>query len=131
MRVQVNPAAIAAFNLSMDDLRAIILQVNVDGPKGTIDTDRESYFISSNDQLTRAEQYRNIIVAQRNGKPVLLSAIANVVDSTENVRQAGWFNGKRAVLLIVQKQADANVIQIVDDIRKMLPQLKKWIPPGD
>jgi hydrophobe/amphiphile efflux-1 (HAE1) family protein len=130
VRVQVNPAAIAALNLSMDDLRAIILQVNVDEPKGTIDTNRESYFIASNDQLSRAEQYRNIIVAQRNGAPVLLSAIATVVDSTENVRQAGWFNGKRAVLLIVQKQADANVIQIVDDIRKMLPQLRRWIPPG-
>jgi hydrophobe/amphiphile efflux-1 (HAE1) family protein len=130
VRVQVNPAAIAAINLSMDDLRAIILQVNVDEPKGTLDTNLESYVVASNDQLSRAAQYRNLIVAQRNGTPVLLSSIATVIDGTENARQAGWFNGKRAVLLIVQKQADANVIQIVDDIREMLPRLQRWIPPG-
>ena len=96
VRVQVNPAAIAALNLSMDDLRAIILQMNVNEPKGTIDTPRESYVIASNDQLSRAAQYRNLIVAQRKGTPVLLSSIANVIDGTENSRQAGWFNGKRA-----------------------------------
>ncbi len=130
VRVQVNPSAIAALNLSMDDVRAILLQVNVNSPKGTLDGDAESFVISSNDQLSRAEQYQNLIVAQRNGKPVLLSSIAKVLDGTENVRQAGWFNGRRAVLLTVQKQADANVIQIVDDIRKLLPQLERWVPRG-
>ena len=130
VRVQINPAALAAVNLSMDDVRTVLTKVNVNSPKGVLDGDKEAYVIASNDQLNRAEFYRNIIVTQRNGVPVTLGSLGKVIDSTENVRQSGWFNGKRAVLLSLQKQADANVIEIADHVLALLPQLQRWLPPG-
>ena len=130
VRVQINPAALAAVNLSMDDVRTVLTKVNVNSPKGVLDGEKEAYVIASNDQLNRAEFYRNIIVTQHNGVPVTLGSLGKVIDSTENVRQSGWFNGKRAVLLSLQKQADANVIEIADNVLALLPQLQRWLPPG-
>ena len=86
--------------------------------------------LSANDQIFGAENYRPLVLAERNGNPVQLGAIANVIDGTENTRQAGWFNTQRAVLLPVMKQSDANVIAVVDEIRRLLPQIRKWLPPG-
>ena len=129
VRIQVNPAVLSSMGMSMEDIRGVISQVNVDSPKGSLSDGRESFVIASNDQLHEAKDYKHIIVAEHNGVPVQLGAIANVVDGQENNFQAGWANGKRAVLLIIRKQSDANVIQIVDQIRRILPQLRTWLPP--
>ena len=130
VRIQVNPAVLANMGMSMDDIRGVVSQVNVDSPKGVLSTDRESYVVASNDQLFSAKDYKPLIVAQRNGVPVQLSAIARVIDAQENDRLAGWAGTKRAVLLIIRKQSTANVIEIVDQINKMLPQLRGWLPPA-
>ena len=130
VRVQVNPAALASMGLSIEDVRTVLGSANVLSPKGSLDGPRESIALSANDQLNRAEQYRGLIAAQRHGVPVPLKDIANVVDGQENARQAGWFNSDRAVLLIVTKQPDANVIATVDGIKAILPQIERWMPPG-
>ena len=130
VRIQVNPAVLASMGMSMDDLRGVISKVNVDSPKGSLSNDRESYVLSSNDQLFEAKDYKPLIVAQHGGVPVQLGAVANVIDSQENDLQAGWSGSKRAVLLIIRKQATANVIDIVDQIRSLLPQLQRWLPPA-
>ena len=130
VRIQVNPAVLASMGMSMDDIRTVVSQVNVDSPKGVLSTERESYVVASNDQLFSAKDYKPLIVAQRGGVPVQLGAIANVIDAQENDRLAGWAGTKRAVLLIIRKQSTANVIEIVDQINKMLPQLRGWLPPA-
>jgi hydrophobe/amphiphile efflux-1 (HAE1) family protein len=130
VRVQVNPAALAAMGMSMEDVRAFLQGTNRLMPKGGIEDAGKSLMISANDQIFGADNYRPLVVAERNGLPVQLGAIANVIDGTENTRQAGWFNTERAVLLPVMKQSDANVIAVVDEIRSLLPQIRKWLPPG-
>ncbi len=130
VRIQVDPAAVAAMGLSFTDVRLAVTRLNANSPKGSLSDDAQSMSIASNDQLFTAEQYRSLVIAQKNGTPITLASVAKVIDAQENVRQAGWFNSKRAVLLTVQKQASANVIDIVDDIRKLLPQLERWLPPA-
>ncbi len=130
VRVQVNPAALAAMGMSMEDVRAFLQSTNRLMAKGSIEDAGKSLMISANDQIFGADNYRPLVVAERNGLPVQLGAIANVIDGTENTRQAGWFNTERAVLLPVMKQSDANVIAVVDEIRSLLPQIRKWLPPG-
>ena len=130
VRIQVNPAVLASMGMSMEDIRNVVSKVNVDSPKGQISNERESYVIASNDQLSDAEKYRPLIVAQHNGTPVQLGAIARVIDAQENLFQAGWSGSKRAVLLMIRKQSTANVIDIVDQIRVLLPQLERWLPPA-
>ena len=130
VRIQVNPAVLASMGLSMESIRNVVSQVNVDSPKGMITSGRESYVISSNDQLYEAKDYRPLIVTQRNGVPVQLGSVARVIDAQNNVQNAGWSGTRRAVLLFVRKQATANVIQIADQIRALLPQLQRWLPPG-
>ena len=130
VRVQVNPAALAAMGMSMEDVRAFLQGTNRLMPKGGIEDAGKNLMISANDQIFGADNYRPLVVAERNGLPVQLGAIANVIDGTENTRQGGWFNTERAVLLPVMKQSDANVIAVVDEIRSLLPQIRKWLPPG-
>jgi hydrophobe/amphiphile efflux-1 (HAE1) family protein len=130
VRVQVNPAALAAMGMSMEDVRAFLQGTNRLMPKGGIEDAGKNLMISANDQIFGADNYRPLVVAERNGLPVQLGAIANVIDGTENTRQGGWFNTERAVLLPVMKQSDANVIAVVDEIRSLLPQIQKWLPPG-
>ena len=130
VRVQVNPAALANMNLSIEDVRNVLAQANVLSPKGAIDGERETFTLATNDQLREAAPYRDLIVATRNGTPIRLRDVANVIDAQENVRQAGWFNGDRAVLLSIRKQPDANVIATVDGIQALLPQIGRWMPPG-
>ena len=130
VRIQVNPAVLASMGMSMEDIRGVISKVNVDSPKGLLANERESYVLASNDQLFEAKDYKPLIVAQHNGFPVQLGAIANVIDSQENDLQAGWSGSKHAVLLIIRKQSTANVIDIVDQIRSLLPQLQRWLPPA-
>jgi hydrophobe/amphiphile efflux-1 (HAE1) family protein len=130
VRVQVNPSALAAMGMSMETVRSFLQTTNRLMPKGSMEDSEKSVMISANDQIFGAENYRPLVVAERNGYPVQLGSIANVIDGTENTRQAGWFNTERAVLLPVMKQSDANVIAVVDQIRRLLPQIRKWLPPG-
>lgn len=130
VRIQVDPAKLSSMGMSMEDLRGVVSKVNVNSPKGAISDDHRSYVIASNDQLREAKDYRPLIVAQHNGTPVQLGSIATVVDAQENLYQAGWDGTKRAVLLIIRKQSTANVIQIVDQVRALLPQLVAWLPPA-
>ena len=130
VRVQVNPAALAAMGMSLEDVRTFLQGSNRLMPKGAVDNAGKSLMVSANDQIFGADSYRSLVVAERNGLPVRLDAISNVIDSTENTFQAGWFNRERAVLMPIFKQSDANVIAVVDEIRELLPQIEKWLPPG-
>jgi hydrophobic/amphiphilic exporter-1 (mainly G- bacteria), HAE1 family len=130
IRVQVNPAALAAAKLSIEDVRAMLGQVNVDSPKGSIEGHGLSYTLNSNDQLLKAEDYQSLVLTQRNDTPIKLSAVGQVIDGVENTLQAGWSGTNRAVLVIVFKQSDANVIETVQRIKKELPHLAEWLPPS-
>jgi len=130
VRVQVNPAALAAMGMSIDDVRSFLEGTNALAPKGDIQGDGKDLVITGNDQLFDAAQYRQLVVGEKNGRPIRLGDIANVIDSTENVLQAGWFDMDRAVLMPVFKQSDANVIKVVEQIQVLLPQIREWLPPG-
>jgi hydrophobe/amphiphile efflux-1 (HAE1) family protein len=130
VRVQVNPGALAATGMSLEDVRSLLSQVNVDSPKGSFDGDLLSYTLTSNDQMLEGKGYQDLILAQRSNAPIRLSALGRAFDGTENARVAGWSGTNRAVLVIIFKQSDANVIETVDRIRTVLPQLKRWIPPS-
>jgi HAE1 family hydrophobic/amphiphilic exporter-1 len=130
VRVQIDPARLAAKGLSLEDVRAKIGVSTVDSPKGSIDGATRSFTIYDNDQLTAAEPWNNVIVAYRNGAPVRIRDIGQAVDGPEDLRKAAWANGRRAVLLIVFKQPGANVIDTVDRIKAELPQLEAALPPS-
>jgi multidrug efflux pump subunit AcrB len=116
--------------LSIDNVRAVLQRQNKDEPKGAIDGDRVSFTVNANDQLFTADQYKNLIIGEKNGVPIPLSAVGRAIDATEDRLQAAWFNSKRAVVMFVRKQADANVIETVDRIKAILPQLQRWLPPA-
>jgi hydrophobe/amphiphile efflux-1 (HAE1) family protein len=130
IRVRVDPAALAAAGISLEEVRAALARSNVDSPKGSIDTEHNSFTIESNDQLLEAAPYNSIIIAVRHGVPVTLSSLGAATDSVNNIYMAGWSAHKPAVLLIIYKQADANVIETVKNIKAVLPQLEKWLPPS-
>jgi multidrug efflux pump len=128
IRIQVNPVAIASMGVSMEDVRTAIANANAFSPLGTFDGPDFARTIGTNDQLRSPSEYRNIIVKTVNGSPIRLGAIASVEASVRNSRSAAWFNLQPSVLLIITKQADANVIDTVDRIHELLPELKRWIP---
>ncbi len=128
VRVQANPTALASYGLSLEDLRTALGAANVDQAKGSIEGQRLAYTIAANDQLMTGPQYRSVIVAYRNGSPVRVSDVANVIDSAENVKQAAWENTTPAVILNIQRQPGANIIQVVDRIRNLMPQLQAALP---
>ena len=130
VRVQVNPAALAAQGLSLEDVRTAVAQASIDAPKGGFDGAHQAYAINANDQLFSAEEYRGIIIAYRNGAPIRLSEVGRVVDSVENTRLAGWYGNQPAVILDIQRQPGANIIETVDRIKKILPQLLTSVPPS-
>ncbi|HSI11646.1 MAG TPA: efflux RND transporter permease subunit, partial [Chthoniobacter sp.] len=130
VRVQVNPVALASTGMSLEDVRAFLSNVNVDAPKGSVDGDKATYAIYSNDQLFEAAEYRKLVFAQKNGTPIMLSSIARIVNGVENTRLGGWSKDKPAVLMIIFKQPDANVIDTVDRVKAILPQMEKWLPPS-
>ncbi len=130
VRVQVNPTALAAYGLTLEDVRTVIVAANVNQAKGSFDGPRQSYIIGANDQLFSSSQYRPLIVAYRNGAPVTLSDIAEIVDDAENVNQAAWMNNSPAVIVNIQRQPGANVIEVVDRIKTLLPQLQASLPPA-
>jgi multidrug efflux pump len=128
VRIQANPTALASYGLSLEDLRAALVQANVDQAKGVIDGSRQSYTIGANDQLLSSDQYKPIVVAYHNGAPVRVSDLANVIDGTENIRLAAWMNLTPAVIVNIQRQPGANIISVVDRIKKLLPQLQASLP---
>ena len=130
VRVQINPAQLSTTGLSLEDVRALIGKVNVDTPKGSIGDSNLFYAITSNDQIFEAKDYHSLILTQSNGVPIRLSSLGNIVDDVENNLNAGWVGTNTAVIMMVFKQADANVIETVDRIRAVLPQIKRWIPPA-
>jgi multidrug efflux pump len=130
VRIQANPTALAAYGLSLEDLRTAITTANVNQAKGGFDGPKQSYVIGANDQLFTSPDYRALVVAYRNGAPVLLSDVADAIDDTENVNQAAWMNTVPAVIVNIQRQPGANVIEVVNRIKKLLPQLQSSLPPA-
>jgi hydrophobe/amphiphile efflux-1 (HAE1) family protein len=132
--VQVNPAAISALGLSLEDVRTILGQANVNAPKGSFEGPRQSFTIGSNDQIFSAEAYKPIIVAYKNGAPIRLGDVAQVIDSVENDQLAAWVSAKNgekpAVLLDIQRQPGANIIQTVERVKQLLPRLTSTLPPS-
>jgi len=130
VRIRVNPAALAAYGLSLEDLRTSLNQTNLNQAKGNFDGLRQAFTIGANDQILTMQGYKPIIVAYKNGSPVRLQDVASVVDGAENTHQAAWMNTTPAVILNIQRQPGANIIAVVDRIRALLPQLRVSIPAG-
>jgi multidrug efflux pump len=128
VRIQANPTALAAYNLNIEDLRTAISAANVNQAKGSFDGPARAYTIDANDQLRSAAEYKAIIVAYRNGGPVRLVDVADVIDGAENVRQAAWVDEQPAIILNIQRQPGANVIEVVDRVKQLLPQLQAALP---
>jgi len=128
VRIQANPTALASYGLSLEDLRTALSSANVNQAKGTFDGPHQSYTIGANDQLFTGDTYRPVIVAYRNGAPVRVADVANVSDGVENALQAAWANQNPAVLMNIQRQPGANIIGVVDRIKKLLPQLQAGLP---
>src|SRR5438034_438723 len=130
VRIQANPRALASYGLSLEDLRTVLGQANVDQAKGILDNARQAYTIASNDQLFSSAGYKQIIIAYRNGAPVYLTDVANVIDSAENLKQAAWMNLAPAVIVNIQRQPGANIINVADRVKAVLPQLQSALPPS-
>jgi multidrug efflux pump len=128
VRIQANPTALASYGLSLEDLRAALGNANVDQAKGTFDGKHQAYTIGANDQLVSSQSYAPIIIAYRNGAPVRLTDVATVFDGAENVKQAAWANTKPAVILNIRRQPGANIIAVVDRVKRILPQLQTALP---
>src|ERR1700737_2526343 len=128
VRVQAHLRALAAYGLNIDDLRTTINNANVNLPKGNFDGPARAYAVNANDQLQSAEAYRSIVVAYRNGAPVRLSDVADVLDGAENPKLAAWMNQTPAVVVNIQRQPGANVIEVVDRVKALLPQLESSLP---
>src|SRR3989454_231086 len=128
VRVQVNPRALAASGLGLEDVRTAIASANVNQAKGSFDGPSRAYTIDANDQLRSAAEYRAVVVAYRNGAPVLLSDVADIIEDAENVRLAAWMNDVPAVILNIQRQPGANVIEVVDRVKQLLPQITSSLP---
>jgi HAE1 family hydrophobic/amphiphilic exporter-1 len=130
VRVQLDPEALAARGINLEDVRTALGQANVDLPKGTLNSPRQTYTLNTNDQLLKAADYANLVIAYRNGAPVRIRDVGRAISAPENDLIAGWFNQKRAVLLAIQRQPGANVIATVNRIKAMMPVLQASIPPA-
>jgi multidrug efflux pump len=128
VRIQANLRALAAYGLNIDDLRTTIGNANVNTPKGNFDGPTRAYTLNANDQLKSPQEYSDLVIAYKDGAPVRMKDVAQVVDSAENVKLAAWMNDTPAVILNIQRQPAANVIQVVDNIKALLPQLQAALP---
>jgi len=128
VRIQANPTALSAYNLTLEDLHTAIANGNTNQAKGGFDGPRQSSVIEANDQLLTAKDYLPLVVAYVNGAPVRLSDVANAIDSAENVKEAAWMNDSPAVILNIQRQPGSNVIEVVDRIKRLMPQLQSTLP---
>jgi multidrug efflux pump len=130
IRIQADLSRLANYGIALEDMRNVIMAANVAGPKGSLDGAHQSYTIAANDQLTAAEAYRNVIITYRNGAPVLLRDVADVVDGLENERVGGFYQGMPAIVVDIQRQPGANVIETVARIKNELPKLQRSMPVG-
>jgi multidrug efflux pump len=130
VRIQANPTALSAYGLNLEDLRTALTQASVNAAKGNFDGPRQDYQIDANDQLVTSDDYRNVVVAYRNGAPVMLTSVAQIVNGVENNSQAAWMNQTPAVILNVQRQPGANTISVVKSIKQLMPQLQANLPTG-
>ncbi len=130
VRVQANPTALASVGLSLETLRSALASANVNQAKGNFDGLQQSWTINDNDQIQSGEQYNSIIIAYRNGSPVRLKDVADVIDGVENKRQAAWVNDTPAIILNIQRQPGSSIINVVDTIQELLPQMRASMPEG-
>ena len=130
VRVQVDPAKLAAMGLTMEDVRTVLISATVNAPKGSIDTEQRAYSVYTNDQLTKADEYANVILGWKSGAPIRVSDIGRAIDAPENMYVGGLQNGQRGVMLLIFKQPGANVIDTVERIKAALPKLQAAIPPS-
>ncbi len=128
VRIQANPTALASYGINLEDLRAAVTQASVNSAKGNFDGPKQDFQIDANDQLITSKDYRKVVVAYRNGAPVMLTDVAKIVDGVENERLAAWMNETPAVIVNVQRQPGANTISVVRSIKELLPQLKANLP---
>jgi multidrug efflux pump len=130
VRIQANPQALSSYGINLEDLRTALSQSSVNAAKGNFDGPRQDYQIDANDQLVTSQDYRKVVVAYRNGAPVMLTDVAAVVDGIENTSQAAWMNQTPAVILNVQRQSGANTISVVKSIKALLPRIQSNLPSG-
>ena len=130
IRVRMNPAALASLGMGLEDVRNALTQNNLNQPKGSFDGARQAYAIGANDQILTADAYRNIVLAYRNGAPVRLGDLGEIIDNVENVRLAAWVGKKPAVILDIQRQPGANIIETADRVKALLPKLRLALPPS-
>jgi len=128
VRIQANPTQLASYGLNLEDLHTALTQTSLDSAKGSFDGPHIGYQINANDQLLSAKDYEQVIVAYKNNAPVMLKDVANIINGIENVRQAAWMNDTPAVIVNIQRQPGANIIQVVDRIKALLPKLRVTIP---
>jgi multidrug efflux pump len=130
VRIQANPTALSSYGINLEDLRTAVTQSSVNAAKGNFDGPRQDYQIDANDQLVTSADYKSVVVAYRNGAPVMLTDVANIIDGVENSTQAAWMNQTPAVILNVQRQPGGNTISVVRSIKLLLPQLEANLPKG-
>jgi len=130
VRIQANPTALSSYGINLEDLRTALTQASVNAAKGNFDGPRQDFQIDANDQLVTSKDYRNVVVAYRNGAPVMLTDVARIVDGVENTKLAAWMDLTPAVIVNVQRQPGANTINVVNGIKKLLPQLEATLPAG-
>jgi len=130
VRIQANPTALSSYGLNLEDLRTALTETSVNAAKGNFDGPHQDYQINANDQLVTSDDYRKVVVAYRNGAPIMLTDVAHVVDGIENNKQAAWMNETPAVILNIQRQPGANTISVVKSIKAVLPQLEANLPPS-
>src|SRR5262249_20603613 len=128
VRIQADTRKLATYGLNVDDLRTTLGNANVNTPKGSFDGPAQSFTLNANDQLTSPDQYRDLVIAYKNGAPVRLSDVAEVVDGAQNNKLAAWMNTTPAVIINIQRQPGANVIEVVDRINALLPELRADLP---
>ena len=130
VRVQVDPEALAGTGLCLEDVRTALVAANVNQPKGNLDGTKQNYALATSDQLSNAVDFRPVVLAYKNGAPIRLQEVAQVVDGVENDQLAGWADQKRAIILNIQRQPGANVIEVAERVKQLLPQLKASLPNG-
>ena len=130
VRVQVNPTQLASYGLNLEDVRTALTATSLDTAKGSFDGPAQSFQIGANDQITSSADYRKLVLTYKNGAPIMLTDVAKVVDGVENTEQSAWMNKVPAVIVNIQRQPGANIIDVVDKIKALLPQLEATIPPA-
>ncbi|TIU60747.1 MAG: efflux RND transporter permease subunit, partial [Mesorhizobium sp.] len=128
VRIQIDPSALAARGISIDQLQAAIASANSNTPLGVLQNNKQQLTITANTQLTNAAGFSNLIIATKNGHPVRLGEVTRVVDSVQTTTTASWYDGTRAIIMAVQRQPDANTVDVVDKVKAMLPSFQDQMP---